>query len=512
MPKRPAGIILRLPVQGLLVLIIVVTISSCSVSRKYYRPDHYFTQAELRADYSLLRKILEQKHPSLYWYTSKDSMDFYFDSLYNQIADSMTELQFGWKIVAPLSQKIHCGHTSFGMSKAWGRYIRNKTIPSFPLYCKVWNDTIVVLGSLNRSDSSLKRGTLITSINGMKNHAMLSKLFGYLPTDGYATNVNYSRLSNSFPYYHRNVFGLYKNYTVGYIDSTGKEQNIRLGMYSPDTSKAKDSIKRIQKRIKEPGKKQWAEAARFLTIDSTRSTGILTIHTFSNGEKRHLRKFLRRSFQQLADQKIKHLIIDIRSNGGGDVGVSTVLTRYIRNSKFKIGDTVYSKARGFAPFTKYVNQAFWANIGLRFITHRSGDGNFHFGFYERHWFYPKKKNHFNGNVYVLINGPTFSASTLFCNSVKGQSNVLLVGEETGGGWYGNNGLLIPDITLPNTGLRMRLPFFRLVQFNHIARNGTGVIPDVPFPPSLKALREGVDRKMAYVMEQIDLQNKSVITP
>ena len=29
------------------------------------------------------------------------------------------------------------------------------------------------------------------------------------------------------------------------------------------------------------------------------------------------------------------------------------------------------------------------------------------------------RNHFNGNVYVLTNGLTFSASSLFCNAVKG---------------------------------------------------------------------------------------------
>ena len=111
---------------------------------------------------------------------------------------------------------------------------------------------------------------------------------------------------------------------------------------------------------------------------------------------------------------------------------------------------------------------------------------------------PKKKNHFEGNVFVLTNGLSFSASSLFCSAVKGQNNVTLVGENTGGGWYGNSGIIIPDITLPNTKLKVRLPFFKLVQYEHVAKTGTGVIPDIYIGPTVESSRNGVDRKMEFV--------------
>ena len=103
---------------------------------------------------------------------------------------------------------------------------------------------------------------------------------------------------------------------------------------------------------------------------------------------------------------------------------------------------------------------------------------------------------------MLINGPTFSASTLFCNVVKGQSNVTLVGEETGGGWHGNNGIMIPDIVLPHTKLRVRLPVFKLVQYNHIPKDGRGVQPDIFIPPIADAVKKGIDRKMEIVKAMI----------
>jgi hypothetical protein len=187
-------------------ILFIIVLSSCSVS-KNYNPNKKYSKEELQEDYTLLRNILEKKHPSLYWYTAKDSMNYFFDEGYNAISDSMTELQFGWKILAPLTSEIHCGHTSFSMSKGWNKFIRKRRIPSFPLYLKVWNDTMVVTRNLLDS-SILKRGTIITSINGLSSGEIIRRMFDYMVEDGYSRNVNYIRLSESFPYFHRNIFGL----------------------------------------------------------------------------------------------------------------------------------------------------------------------------------------------------------------------------------------------------------------------------------------------------------------
>ena len=498
----------------LLFVILCALLTSCAVS-KNYNPGKNFSKLELQRDYTLLRNILEKKHPALYWYTPKDSMNYYFDSLYNNIGDSMTELQFGWKVLAPLTNKIHCGHTSFSMSKKWSKFIRHRRTPSFPLFVKLWGDTMVVTGNLSRKDSIFKRGTLLTSVNGLRTRQLVQTMFQYLPLDGFSDNVNYTRLSSNFPYYHRNIFGIYKNYRVGYIDSTGKERSTMLPMYNP----AKDSIIRKQKMANAPKlkrsqiKKESRESYRMLEMDSSTHTAILSLNTFSNAEGRHLRSFIKHSFKTMERQHIKNLVIDLRSNGGGDVKMYIKLAQYIRRSKFKIADSAYSIAKNLAPFTSHIRHGFFNNIGLLFSTRKQLDGKYHFGYWERHYYQPKKNNYFNGKVYVLINGPTFSASTLFCNAVKGQSNVTLVGEETGGGWHGNSGLMIPDIILPITKLKVRLPVFKLVQYNHVPKDGRGVPPDIFIPPTVEGVRQNADRKMEIVKAMIlDLNNREENIP
>jgi hypothetical protein len=90
--------------------------------------------------------------------------------------------------------------------------------------------------------------------------------------------------------------------------------------------------------------------------------------------------------------------------------------------------------------------------------------------------------------------------------MKGQSNVTLVGEETGGAYYGNTAWMIPDVTLPVTGIRFRLPRFRLVVDQRRVKDGRGVQPDVQALPTLDAIGRGLDFKTARAKELIRLHS------
>jgi Peptidase family S41 len=493
-------------IKNIFLIPFVLFLYSCATT-KNYNPQKKYPATQLQQDYSLLRNILEKKHPSLYWYTGKDSMDIFFDKYYSEIKDSMTGQQFGWKILAPLTDKIHCGHTSFGMSREYNNWAVDKNFPSFPLFMKCWKDTMAVTANLNRKDSVLKRGTLITSINGIKNSELTKIMFGYMAEDGNANNVNYIRLSNNFPYYHRNIFGVSKNYSVTYSDSTGTERYINVPVFDlgkDSIKKTKDSaVEKVKKNKKETRQKKLLDD-RSLAVDTAYNTAIITLNTFSSGR---LRKFYRQTFAYIKKTGIDNVVLDIRNNGGGKIRLSTLLTKYVSRVNFKVADTSFAVTKTLRPYSKYINQSFINNLGLFLITKKNKDGLYHFEHWEKKIYKPKKENHYAGKLYVLINGSTFSAAALFCNAVKGQPGIVLAGEEAGGGWYGNNGILIPDIILPNTHLKVRLPLFRIVQYNHVPKDGRGVQPDIYIGTDYASLLKGVDKKMQVVMGMI--KNKTM---
>ncbi|RYY70279.1 MAG: hypothetical protein EOO13_07055, partial [Chitinophagaceae bacterium] len=264
----------------LLFCFINLLLHSCA-GTKNYSPSKKFPQKVLREDFHLLRDILEKKHPSLYWYTPKDSMDLYFDKYYTAIRDSMTELQFTWQILAPMIDKINCGHTSVGSSKAYRKWVQDKQLPSFPLYFKVWGDTMAVTGNLNRKDSVIKRGTVVTSINGITTRQFISRMFDHLPQDGYANNINYIRMSANFPYYHRNIYGLSNKYRVSYLDAVGNTKTTELPLWAParDTTKRPvDSIKRPRPPQPPPvPKEKKMEALRSFKVDSSGKFAVMNL-------------------------------------------------------------------------------------------------------------------------------------------------------------------------------------------------------------------------------------------
>jgi len=480
------------------VILIGLLLSACGAANKAYQPNQKYGKEALISDYNIARKILSSKHPSLYWYTSKDSMDYYFEAQANQITDSMTAQQFIWQVMAPLINKIHCGHTSISMGKSYQKWRRLHKPSSFPFHLKVWNDSMVVMGTVYNKDTLLKKGTLIKSINDLQSTAIIQTMLNHLPEDGYAHNVNYIRISSNFPTLHTNIFGLSKNYRIQYIDSLGKLSDTVIAAFvdsKPQGGKVKKTVKAKQKRFP----KNWAY--RSLEIDSTHQKAFMRLNNFSNGS---LRRFFKKSFKSLKQNQVKNLVIDLRYNGGGFVNKSILFTKYLSQKPFKVADSVYATARTLAPYTNYFKGGNWNNIKLYFLGRKKSDAKYHLQRYERKNYKPKTKFRFDGSIYILINGPSFSATTLMLNAIKGQSNIVLVGEETGGGWYGNSGILLPEFVLPNTQTRLRMPLFRLVQFQHNEANkGKGVPPDILVPTSYDALIKGYDMKIKMVDALID---------
>ena len=482
---------------------VLLMLGGC-VASKPFNPSKKFSPEELQADYDLFRASLEESHPSLYWYTSKDSMDYYFDAGKSKLRDSLTESGFRY-VLAYVLAKIRCGHTTVRASEAATNYNGPQGL-SFPLFVKAWPDTVVVTANLNRRDSNVTRGVILKSIDGRPVNAIVDSMFSFLSADGYNLTHKYQTVSNgsTFRTLYAVLFGLKTQTPVTFVDTAGDLRSATLNLYNPraDTLR-RPGLRPPQVLSKAERKRLEREQIRSLRIDTVLHTAFMELNTFTKGNG--LRGFFRRSFKTIKEQKIPNLVVDVRGNGGGSVVLSNLLTKYIAEKPFAIADSLYALRRSSA-FGKYRDNRLVNWLFLQFLTRKRKDGRYHFALYEHKKFKPKSRYHFEGTTYILTGGNTFSAASLFAHALRNQDNVMVVGEETGGGAYGNTAWLIPDVTLPHTGVRFRLPLFRLVTDKN-EQKGFGVQPEVQALPTIGAIRKNEDYKMEKVKELIREGNK-----
>src|SRR4030095_3860296 len=115
-----------------LILLIIFT-TSCSSFKSSFDPAKKYSSEQLEKDYTIFQNILQECHPGVYWYTPKDSMDYYFNWGKEQIKDSFTEPEFK-QVVSDGFAKMDCGHTTIRSSKKYSSYLDTlKNEKFFPL-------------------------------------------------------------------------------------------------------------------------------------------------------------------------------------------------------------------------------------------------------------------------------------------------------------------------------------------------------------------------------------------
>ena len=100
---------------------------------------------------------------------------------------------------------------------------------------------------------------------------------------------------------------------------------------------------------------------------------------------------------------------------------------------------------------------------------------------------------YTGNIYVLIDGSCFSTTSEFLSMLHFHTKAVFIGEESGGGYYGNSSGATPEFTLPNTKVSIEIPLMNYAMaVKGYSFPDRGIIPDHTIIPSVEDKIENRD--------------------
>jgi Peptidase family S41 len=447
---------MNLPARLFLLLITIAFALNGFCQGDNYDPDRLYSVEKLQTDFQFLRTRLEKRHPNLYLYTPKAKLDQFLDSLYKSITSPLTETAF-YNRITLLYSKIRDGHTMLLPGEEATNYF-NKNDKFFPFYIVILNGKLYV--NMNCSaDTSIKEGAEILSINGNATSDILNQLLTRQIRDGNNPTYPIWILTTYFKEYFGFSFGHPLTYLITYKMETTGPQTITMNAL------LKDSI-RLYRQKKYAGRILLSKEKQGIVLELNNLTNIatLTIKSFDrqilkSEYKQDFESTVGKMFTQIQNEHVTHLILDIRDNQGGDFETGRLLLTYLLQKPIE-----------------YLENS---------VEHRT---------------LVPIKNNYSGDLYVLINGGSFSNSGIVSSYLESTKRGIFIGEETGGNKNIISGEPI-DLVLPNTKMMVQISTKKFVIRNG-PDDGHGVVPAYSITPAIDNIIRGKDTVKEFVLSLI----------
>lgn len=440
-----------------------------------------------------LSRELALKHPGFYRYHTPAYFARYTDSLAATVTDSLTELETFRKL-KPFIAQVGCLHTELQLSEATRAEMAKRPI-LFPMQLYFKGRKAYVLRNLS-GNNAIAPGSEVLSINGRSIPQILDVLLPSIASDGYNQTLKYRSLFYFFPLQYARMVEVTEQYTV---------QTSHQGKTS--THKISGAL---TKDIAAPGFMAPPEFKKPLELSIQQATAVLSIHTFADSDLKEydqdFKVFMVSAFADIKDKGVKHLIIDLRNNTGGSDGNAAFLAGYFFDKPYRywnrieVTESIARQITGEAE--QYYNKP--VQEGNRWLWQKAKVVN-DFDYYEEQ---QPASSPFKGKVYVLTNGFTMSSSADLAAVLKYNKKALFIGEETGGGFQGNNSGMMPESDMKPSGLVVTIPlqkYYTAVDSTLYA--GKGTIPDYPVTYSPQELINGKDKEMALAEDLIRKPSK-----
>jgi len=437
---------------NLILLFILITISLTSdwSCEDPYPIDKPFPTAELLEDLSEVQRIIEDNHPALRYYNFSNRFLKTADSLRSVIDSPKTVMEF-YVDLNLLIEKVNCGHTTADLPDFYWNAVTRR-FKHFPFKLYFIGRKAFCLRNFSE-DSSIVPGSEIITINNIPVTEIISSFLKQTSSDGFNKTYKYAKMNRK----HHGLFPGYPHfpdsYQIEFISAGDSAKHL--------VKAAARSQSEIYKAVS--GKNQYYGQYNFKLLTGS-GAALLTISDFVPNSEKDYKVFLKRSFEKIISNDIKNLVLDLRGNDGGDPYNGNALLAYLM----------------LRPYRYFSDQAY--------------------GYDQLKEVLKPNKNKFDGRLYILMDGFSFSTSGHVLSILKDNNRGTFIGEESGGSFrcFG----CYSDYTLPNT--KIVLNYSRCVFAAQVSSidPGRGIFPDHQITPNISDLTAGKDTVLNYTLDLI----------
>lgn len=526
-----------IPNKNILLLLILV-LASCKSMKNYNESvTKIHTKEELIEDVDFMIKKLERYHPRLYDYISQEEFYAKAESLKSDLKP-MTSQEF-LTTLYPLVSEIKQGHLALKPAFTKRSKKEKKRYYSATNELKnidfTWiNNGIYVENTFGETDSLLI-GSKLTKIDSLDADLFLNTWKEKITSDGYNTTFQPQLLADRILRYY--------SFEVGRTDSIHLEfskgdslfqhtlmikfkDQIRDTLSKTSPKKEPEKLSKSDKKKKKKERKKQYENNRKIgysskTKLSTRdfrrfgkdsSIAYLRIRGFK-GWNKWSKKFYEETFASIDSLGTEYLILDLRDNTGGSLKEIGNLYGFFAKEEFTFINPMETKTRLISTSRMWSGGSTFAGACIKGLaTPFSVTSDLIKSKKVNQKLYRKNKfnktrepfeNAFKGKLYVLINGLSFSASSILSTNLHGSGRATFIGEETGGAYNGTVAGIYQKKPLPNSKLILPLWMMNIDAPYKTEPNGYGIQPDVKVQPKLDDLIEGRDTILDWTINTIE---------
>lgn len=482
----------------MIVLVVLFAFPSAALAQTIIKADG------LREDFTIMKKAYTTLHPGLYRYAEPATVETYFDRLERDLQRNLTRAE-AYLTFSKFLAQIKCGHTYCNF---WNQPDEVKQelfhqADKVPFTFRLIAGRMLVTQSA-ADDARVKRGVEILAINGVPVKSILANLLTVVKGDG----SNDGKRLHDLQLTGAGEFEAFDVYFPLFYPNNGKfaikAHDLQTRKRFTFTANALTRSQRLEAIEKRYGKQQtsYDDLWQFKILDT--QTAHLRIGSFVTWKmKLDWKAFLKTSFQEVEQKGIKHLILDIRGNEGGDDEVVSVLGQYLFSKPVRVEGK--QKLLRYVKIPPELDQYLttWdssfknrenkvTDLGNGFFTWKDADA--------RDTEIAASASAFRGKVYLLVDAANSSATFNLAALLKQSGLATLVGQQTGGNKKGLTGSQMFFLTLPNSKIEMDIPLVATVPLNR--QPDEGIVPDVYVRPNVQDVVRAIDTEMEAVRRLI----------